>query len=86
MPRADVMPRRHSADDDDTEFCCFDEDEEVERSSSGSAATEIGAFDDTAVTARDSAYESHSVLKSSVRFADHSDAASMAALADIDAR
>lgn len=85
MPRADVIPRRHSADEDDTEFC-FDEGEEAERSSSGSAATEIGAFDDTADTARDSAYEPHSVLESSVRLADHSNAASMAALADIDVR
>jgi hypothetical protein len=53
MPRADVIPRRHSADEDGTEFSL--EEDEAERSSSGSAATEIGAFDDTADTARDSA-------------------------------
>jgi hypothetical protein len=56
MPRADVTPRRHSADEDDTAFRLErDDDDTAERSSSGSAATEIGAFDDTAETARDSA-------------------------------
>jgi len=46
------MPRRHSAEEDDTELS-FEDDGEAERSSSGSAATALGALDDTEDTARD---------------------------------
>ena len=46
------MPRRHSAEEDDAELS-FEDDGEAERSSSGSAATEMGALDDTEDTARD---------------------------------